>query len=141
MKFDTIILEKKDSIATITMNRPDKMNACNQQMFKEIDAALTDIENDDQMIFQVVSRRLGYAFDRIQTLLQPDWYRCTHHPIGRIRRAGDQKAGSGHRQHRYRQKHLLGFGGEERVPAADRGQNEGKLAHLAEGQPADDRGA
>ncbi len=44
--YETILYEKKDTIAIITMNRPAKLNACNSTMYKEIDAALGVIEKD-----------------------------------------------------------------------------------------------
>ena len=35
-KFQTIIYEKKDGVARITLNRPEAMNAINRTMFLEI---------------------------------------------------------------------------------------------------------
>ena len=61
MEFETILLEKSNQIATITFNRPDKMNAASPQVFSDLDAALTDIENDDD-IRVVILTGTGKAF-------------------------------------------------------------------------------
>ncbi|MCJ8318110.1 MAG: 2-(1,2-epoxy-1,2-dihydrophenyl)acetyl-CoA isomerase PaaG [Colwellia sp.] len=44
--FETIILEKSDGVAKLTLNRPDKMNSFNVQMHEEIRVALDDIASD-----------------------------------------------------------------------------------------------
>ena len=36
MEFNTIIYEVKDNIATITLNRPDRMNAWTLEMMDEV---------------------------------------------------------------------------------------------------------
>jgi enoyl-CoA hydratase len=61
MKFETIELEKKDQIATIWFNRPDKMNAASPQVFTDLDNALTDIENDNDIRVVILTGR-GEAF-------------------------------------------------------------------------------
>ncbi|KPF61973.1 crotonase/enoyl-CoA hydratase family protein [Porphyrobacter sp. AAP60] len=45
--FTQIIVTKADGIATITLNRPDKMNAYTRTMGEEIIAAMDDIDADD----------------------------------------------------------------------------------------------
>jgi len=49
MSHETIKLEKDDRVATIIFNRMKKKNAANHQMFRDLDAALTDIEEDENM--------------------------------------------------------------------------------------------
>ena len=68
MEFETILLDKKDQIATITFNRPDKMNAASPAVFSDLDAALTDIEKDDDIRVVILTGK-GEAFSagRIQT--------------------------------------------------------------------------
>jgi enoyl-CoA hydratase len=61
MEFETILLEKKDQIATIWFNRPDKMNAASPTVFSDLDAALTDIENDDDIRVVILTGK-GEAF-------------------------------------------------------------------------------
>ncbi len=46
MDFKTVAYEKRDGIATITMDRPDKMNPLNRQVFNEFNACLDDADAD-----------------------------------------------------------------------------------------------
>jgi enoyl-CoA hydratase/carnithine racemase len=47
MSYTQIIVTKADGIATITLNRPEKMNAYTRTMGQEIMAAMDDIDADD----------------------------------------------------------------------------------------------
>ncbi len=49
MNFQTILYEKRDNIAKITLNRPEKRNALSRQMINEIDEAFKDAEKDDEV--------------------------------------------------------------------------------------------
>lgn len=49
MEFSYIFLNKEDHIATITLNRPEKLNSLNEKMFEEIAAALANIAVDDEI--------------------------------------------------------------------------------------------
>lgn len=49
MSYDQIIVEKADGVATITLNRPQKMNAYTRHMQSEIVAAMDDIDADDDI--------------------------------------------------------------------------------------------
>jgi enoyl-CoA hydratase len=60
-KFQTIIYEKKDGVATITLNRPEAMNAINRTMFMEIGRALDDADQDKK-VSVVVMKGAGRAF-------------------------------------------------------------------------------
>ncbi|MCK4821442.1 hypothetical protein KA005_37095, partial [bacterium] len=42
MNYENIIFEKKNSIAKITLNRPEALNALNRVMITEIGCALED---------------------------------------------------------------------------------------------------
>ncbi len=46
MTFQNILLEKKNSIAYVTVNRPKVLNALNMETMEELRAAFTDIKND-----------------------------------------------------------------------------------------------
>jgi enoyl-CoA hydratase/carnithine racemase len=49
MSFENILLEKKNSIAYITVNRPKVLNALNMATMEELRAAFTEIKNDAGM--------------------------------------------------------------------------------------------
>jgi enoyl-CoA hydratase len=44
---DTLLIDKADSIAKITLNRPDVLNALNRQAIAELAAAMEDVRTDD----------------------------------------------------------------------------------------------
>jgi len=61
MKFETIILEKKDRIATLTLNRPDDLNALSRRVYEELYAAAEDVAGDRSTRVLVI-RGSGRAF-------------------------------------------------------------------------------
>lgn len=61
MDFKNIILERKDGIAGITLNRPDALNALDVATLMEIQGALEAIRNDES-IGVVVLTGVGRAF-------------------------------------------------------------------------------
>ena len=65
MNYKTVIYNTEEfaegSVATITMNRPDKRNALNVELSEEIDAALTEAEEDDG-VKAVIIKGAGLAF-------------------------------------------------------------------------------
>ena len=61
MEFDTIVLEKKEGIARITLNRPKQLNAVNEEVLLELRAAIEDIEKDDTVRVVVIAGS-GRAF-------------------------------------------------------------------------------
>jgi enoyl-CoA hydratase len=60
-KYETIIYGKKESVAAITLNRPEAMNAFTRTMFTEVGQALDDAERDGD-IRVVVLKGAGRAF-------------------------------------------------------------------------------
>lgn len=60
-KFKRIIYDKKDNVAWITLNNPEKYNALDYEMRKELILALQDASNDDD-IRVVVIKGSGKAF-------------------------------------------------------------------------------
>ncbi|MBM4433294.1 MAG: enoyl-CoA hydratase/isomerase family protein, partial [Chloroflexi bacterium] len=61
MEFKDILFEKKDRVATITLNRPEKYNALSFNCYLEIMQAFENIEKDKE-IKVVVIKSSGKAF-------------------------------------------------------------------------------
>ncbi|MGQ9572015.1 MAG: enoyl-CoA hydratase/isomerase family protein [Dehalococcoidia bacterium] len=55
MNFEEILYDKSDGIATITLNRPERMNAFTNRMLAEWTAALADARDDDDVRAVVVT--------------------------------------------------------------------------------------
>lgn len=53
--YENILVEKKDSIAVITINRPDKLNSLNSQVHVEGVAALDELKRDDEIRVVVIT--------------------------------------------------------------------------------------
>ncbi len=53
--FETLLYDLKDGIATITLNRPDKLNAFNTQMMKDMIAAFDHTDADDDVRVVVIT--------------------------------------------------------------------------------------
>src|SRR4030043_44480 len=49
MSFETIIIEKKEQIGTITLNRPQKFNTFNTQLAEELNVALRQLDEDAEV--------------------------------------------------------------------------------------------
>ncbi|MFP4545111.1 MAG: enoyl-CoA hydratase/isomerase family protein [Candidatus Kapaibacterium sp.] len=62
MEYSTIIFEKKENYAIIKLNRPDKLNALNKQMFDDMDSALKAIENDREVHALIITGMGEKAF-------------------------------------------------------------------------------
>jgi len=55
MAFETILYEKTDGIAVITMNRPDRRNALNPTLVSEMTSALEETRNDEKIKTVIIS--------------------------------------------------------------------------------------
>jgi enoyl-CoA hydratase/carnithine racemase len=60
--FETLLYSVEDGIATITLNRPDKMNAFNTTMMKEMIAAFDETDADDNVRAVIVTGAGDRAF-------------------------------------------------------------------------------
>jgi len=75
LPYKTVILEKEDMLATITLNRPDKNNAFDEPMMAEIDDAINDVAQD-RNVRVVIITGAGKAFcaggdvSYLQTLME-----------------------------------------------------------------------
>ena len=47
MGYENIIVERDEGVGTITLNRPEVLNALSRDLHSELDAALTDLEEDE----------------------------------------------------------------------------------------------
>ena len=61
MNYQTIIITKEEDVATITLNRPEVMNAVNEEMLKELVEATREV-GDDEAVKAVILTGAGRAF-------------------------------------------------------------------------------
>lgn len=61
MSYDTILYDTKDRIATITLNRPDKLNTIKPPMPEELEQAVIEA-NDDPDVRVIILKGAGRAF-------------------------------------------------------------------------------
>ena len=62
MSYDTILYDKQEGIATVTLNRPDKLNALSETLQLEVRDALDDAGFGDGSIRVIVLKAAGRAF-------------------------------------------------------------------------------
>ena len=62
MEFKSVIFEKGDGIATVTLNRPEALNAFSKDVIKEILQALEDIRSDENIRVVVLTGAGEKAF-------------------------------------------------------------------------------
>lgn len=61
--YDTVIFETDENgIATITINRPDKLNALNEQVLNDLASAILEVEQDEQVKGVIVTGAGEKAF-------------------------------------------------------------------------------
>ena len=61
MLFETVLIEKKNQIGILTLNRPQKFNTFNSQMAEELNAALRQLDEDAE-IRVVIVKGVGKVF-------------------------------------------------------------------------------
>jgi enoyl-CoA hydratase/carnithine racemase len=67
MSYEFLLCEKKEKVALVTLNRPDKRNALSIALRNEIDQCLAEIEEDDSVSVAVIAgagRSFCAGFDR-----------------------------------------------------------------------------
>jgi enoyl-CoA hydratase/carnithine racemase len=62
MAYETLLLEKKNGVGIITLNRPEKLNALSTTLFAEFDQALTEFEEDGEVHVLLVTGAGDRAF-------------------------------------------------------------------------------
>lgn len=60
--YQTITTDLTNNILTLTINRPDKMNALNKQVFNDLEAALNEIENNAEVKAAIITGSGSKAF-------------------------------------------------------------------------------
>ena len=90
---ETLIIERKDGVVTVTMNRPERKNAANGKMLRELRAIFEEIEDrsDDRVM---VLTGAGGAFCSGADLSDPDGPATdpTRSGLARMRRLGDRSS-------------------------------------------------
>jgi enoyl-CoA hydratase/carnithine racemase len=74
MAYETIVLSRDQRIATLTLNRPESLNAITRQMVRELIAAFDEIEHDDgvrALILTGAGRAFCAGFDLKEIMLNP----------------------------------------------------------------------
>lgn len=59
--FETIVTKREGKVATITLNRPEKLNAINPKMMQEIIEVITEVDRDDSIAVLLITGA-GRAF-------------------------------------------------------------------------------
>lgn len=61
MDYQTVIIERKDHIGSLTLNRPEKLNILNTQLAREINDALLELEASSE-VYVIIIKGAGRAF-------------------------------------------------------------------------------
>jgi enoyl-CoA hydratase/carnithine racemase len=62
MAYETILYERQDGVATITLNRPERHNAFNVAMARELEAAWAEVKRDPAVVCAIVTGAGQRAF-------------------------------------------------------------------------------
>jgi phosphoglycolate phosphatase-like HAD superfamily hydrolase len=69
MAYTSILLEIMDHVATVTLNRPEKLNALNGVLLRELDEVLAELDgNDDVRVIVVTGAGRHFAQEPIRRL-------------------------------------------------------------------------
>ena len=91
MQFDTLLFERREAIAHVTLNRPDRLNALNLKLITDLHAAASAIDADKD-IRAVVLSAAGRAFCSGADLMGDDL-------LGNPQRSRGENIGAGLREH------------------------------------------
>jgi len=69
--YKTILVEKRNHLAILSFNRPEKLNAINLQVKREVSQALTELEADDD-VRVVIMTGVGRAFSSGYDITAPE---------------------------------------------------------------------
>jgi enoyl-CoA hydratase len=60
--YQTLLVETENGICTITINRPDKLNALNKQVFNDLDAVIDKVYNNSEIKSAIITGSGNKAF-------------------------------------------------------------------------------
>ncbi len=60
--YTTLLVETENNICTITINRPDKLNALNKDVFTELDSAIDEVYKDPEIRSAIITGAGNKAF-------------------------------------------------------------------------------
>ena len=70
MAYETLLIESRDQVSTITLNRPDKRNAINTQMIAELQSALDSVEKTHDRVVVLTGAGTSFCAGMDLSLLQ-----------------------------------------------------------------------
>lgn len=79
LQYQTIVLEKSKGVATLTLNRPRRFNAINTDMLRELQVAIEEVSQDDEVKVLVVTGAgagfcTGVDIDMVRGMIEsPSW--------------------------------------------------------------------
>ncbi len=91
MEFATLLFERRERVAHVTLNRPERLNALSLQLVEDLRAAAAAIEADAQ-IRAVLLTGAGRAFSAGADLMQDDFLEASQGSLG-------ENIGAGLRRH------------------------------------------
>ena len=62
MNYQTLLLDVKDNIAVVTLNRPDKLNALNAQTINDLNLVFDELKENEEVYVVVLTGRSEKAF-------------------------------------------------------------------------------
>ncbi len=77
MAYDTLLYEKHDHIATVTINRPEKRNAWSVRLSEEIIEVFSAMEDDPEVLVTLLTGKGDQAFSAGADLGDPKTHRVT----------------------------------------------------------------
>jgi enoyl-CoA hydratase/carnithine racemase len=86
MGYEAIILEKENNVATLTLNRPKKLNAIDQIMFRELTQAFQEVSQDEEIrVLIITGTGRGFCSGADWDMFPSDWKpgRMTYPPMTR----------------------------------------------------------
>ena len=69
MEFETLLYEKRDAVAVVTLNRPERLNAINGVMSRELPRTWQQVMKDPEVVVAILTgagdRALCTGFDML----------------------------------------------------------------------------